>query len=260
MRKTYRTHKGSKAYWTQRWENVEADNGELNFEKYPGKFADVVMKRVDGRVLEAGCGAGRVVRHYSALGQSIVGMDFVEVALQKIRVAGTDATLCAANTLELPFSDDSFDGVLAFGLYHSLESGIDEALAETRRILKPGGWLCASMRADNFQNRVVDWMADRGNSSNAERHFHKANYSRQEFSRLLESTGFRVESFNYVENMPFLYKFALFRHRTHRRFNEHQARSEGYRFSAFGQVLQTALMKVRPSSFCNINVAIAQAV
>jgi hypothetical protein len=125
-------------------------------------------------------------------------------------------------------------------------------------VLRPGGWLCASMRADNLQNRVIDRMSDRGTKESDARQFHKANYSRREFKCLLETAGFKVDSFEHVANMSFLYKFALLRHRTHRRFDEHIARKEGYRFSSLGSFLQGGLMTIFPASFCNINVAIAQ--
>jgi SAM-dependent methyltransferase len=260
MRLTYRSHGGSLDYWRQRWSQIPADDGALNLERYPGRYAERVMQSVDGPVLEAGCGAGRVLLHYRRAGRPIVGVDFIEVALTKIRKEDPEVPLAAADVTRLPFADQSFDGVLAFGLYHSLESGVAQALAETRRIMRPGGLLCASMRADNVQNRIVDWMADRQAPAQSERHFHKANYTRREFADLLAAAGFSVERMEYVENMPLLYKFPVFRHASHRRFNEHRARGEGYRLSAIGRALQGALIGLMPASFCNINVATARAV
>jgi len=260
MRKTYRAHSGSKAYWAQRWEQIPADDGELNLQRYPGKFAEQVMRQTDGPVLEAGCGAGRVLLHYYRQGRPIIGMDFIEIALAKIRSIEPNISLCTADTINLPFRDGSFAAIFAFGLYHGLESGIENALAETRRVTRSGGWLCVSLRADNLQNRVIDWMAERKAPKGTERRFHKANYTRKEFIKLLEEAGFSVKSLEYVENMPFLYKIPALRHRSHRKFNEHNARGEGYRLSLLGKILQTALINLSPGSFCNINVAFARAV
>ncbi len=260
MRKTYRAHSGSKAYWAQRWEQIPADDGDLNLQRYPGKFAEQIMRQTDGPVLEAGCGAGRVLLHYYRQGRPIMGMDFIEIALAKIRGIESEIPLCTADTTNLPFRDSSFSAVLAFGLYHGLESGIESALAETRRVIRSDGWLCVSLRADNLQNRIIDWMAERKASEGTKRHFHKANYTRKEFVKLLEEAGFSVKRVEYVENMPFLYKIPALRHRSHRKFNEHNARGEGYRLSLLGQVLQASLISLSPRSFCNINVAFAQAV
>ena len=101
---------------------------------------------------------------------------------------------------------------------------------------------------------------DRCAAAGAERRFHKANYSRSEFADMLTAAGFTLERMEYVENMPFLYKFPWLRHPDHRRFDEHRARGEGYRLSVLGQALQGALIGLAPASFCNINVATARAV
>jgi hypothetical protein len=61
-----------------------------------------------------------------------------------------------------------------------------------------------------------------------------------------------------VENMPILYKFAFFRAREHKVFDENKARKEGYRLSWLGQRLQNFLMRIAPDQFCNIYVLIAR--
>ena len=161
MRATYRAHGGVQAYWQARWEAVPADEGTLSLTRYPGVFAQEIMSRVEGPVLEAGCGAGRVVRHFHDEGREIIGIDFIPDVLRKVRDADANVRLAAADVLNLPFPSEFFGGVLAFGLYHNLESDLDRALKETRRTLRPGGLLCASFRADNVQNRVLDKIADR---------------------------------------------------------------------------------------------------
>jgi hypothetical protein len=60
-----------------------------------------------------------------------------------------------------------------------------------------------------------------------------------------------------VENMPILYKFAIFRSSSHKKFDENIARAEGYCLSWLGQRLQNFLMRYFPDQFCNIYVLIA---
>jgi SAM-dependent methyltransferase len=256
MRITYRTHEGNQDYWHQRWDQIPADEGGLNFDRYPGKYADWVIERCEGSILEAGCGAGRVLIHYHRLGKPIVGMDFIEVALTKMKAIEPDMPMVAGDVNNLPLTDNSFGAVLAFGLYHNLENGFVEALKETKRILNPGGYLCASMRADNWQTRITDWLANRGKSM-AQKSFHKVNYTPREIRTAFSEAGFEIRKFENVENMPFLYKFGMFRHPTHKVFDETVARAEGYRLSSFGQLLQNILVKSAPSSFCNIYVVTA---
>lgn len=163
MRVTYRRHRGNREYWNKRWQAVEADLGGLNLSRYPGLYAERALEcdLPDGPMLEAGCGAGRVLLHYHRNGHPVVGFDFVHHALEKIRSVDGEVPLLTGDILQLPFASESFSSVMAFGVYHNLESGIEKALAETRRTLKPGGVLCASMRADNIQNQVIDWLATR---------------------------------------------------------------------------------------------------
>jgi len=260
MRVTYRWHGGSRAYWGRRWSQIPADTGGLNVERYPGRYAEAIMRRVDGEVLEAGCGAGRVLLHYHRLGRRIVGVDYIETALAKIRRIESSVPLCVADITHLPVRDGRFAAILAFGLYHSLEHDIDVALAETRRALQPGGLLCASVRMDNLQNRLVDLIAARNAPKTGAHAFHKLNYTEREFVDLLKAAGFASEQIEYVENMPFFYKFRPLRHRTHRRFDENRARAEGYRLSWYGRALQRSLIALMPRSFCNIMVATARAI
>ena len=258
MRVTYRSHGGSREYWEQRWAQIPADAGQLNLERYPGRFAEMIMRRVDGPVLEAGCGAGRVLLHYHRLGRSITGIDYVRTAVDKINALDPTVRAEQADIANLPFDDGQFAAVLAFGLYHSLERDADKALAETRRVLRHGGLLCASVRMDNIQNRINDWLADRNDRSGGPRQFHKANFTTREFDALLRQAGFEPERTEYVENMPLMYKFRPFRHPTHRAFNEHVARGEGYRLSRLGNAVQRSLIATLPRSFCNIMVATAR--
>ena len=219
MRITYRGHAGNRAYWQSRWDGTPADSGDLNLERYPGRFAERVMARASGPVLEAGCGAGRVLRHYYDKGVDIIGMDFIHSAVAKIRQEDPNVPVLVGDISKLAFADESFGAVLAFGLYHNLERGVAEALLETRRVLRMGGILCASVRADNIQNRVVDRIYDR-RLGQANKSFHKVNFKSNELVRLLENGGFRVYEVHYIANMPFLYQFPLLRHRTHRVFEE----------------------------------------
>jgi SAM-dependent methyltransferase len=257
---TYRPHGGSRAYWQARWDDVDADTGELNLQHYPGKFAEDTLRRlaVGGPILEAGCGAGRVVRFYHHQGRDIIGMDFIPTAVQKIRQAVPTVPLTAADVEKLPFADESLSCVLAFGLYHNLEQGVAGAVRETRRVLKTGGHLCAAMRLDNIQNRMIDWLANRKQSS-GEWRFHKINYTQKELKDVFSHNGFAIEDIYFVENMPFVYKFRPFRAASHKTFNETKGRAEGYRLSLLGNAVQKMLIGLFLPAFCNAAVIIARA-
>ena len=164
----------------------------------------------------------------------------------------------------LRFANQSFKYILAFGLYHNLEHGLDKAIQETYRVLEKGGSVCASFRADNIQTKLTDLLADRKAKSNGGEtkavSFHKMNLTRSEYEQLFTREGFVIDFVSPVENMPILYKFAIFRSVEHKQFDENKARAEGYRLSWFGQRLQNFLMRFFPDQFCNIYVLIASKV
>jgi len=260
MRITYRKSL-NKDYWAKRWGDIPADLPMENKSVYPLKYAELTVRDKQGKILEAGCGAGRILRYYHNHGYDILGFDFIDVAIEKLKHVDPSLQAEVGDITDLRFNDGSFDYVLAFGLYHNLEQGLKDAVAETSRVLSSGGRVCASFRADNIQTRLTDWLTDRrakkAGMQSQNREFHKMNLTRREFVQLFEDAGFTIDDVYPVENMPILYKFRFFRASAHKDFDENRARSEGYRLSWFGQALQNFLMRFFKNQFCNIYVLIA---
>lgn len=265
MRVSYRHH-DSRAYWSSRWAKTAADAPMENREVYPLKYALEAVSRsgasiAAGLICEAGCGNGRLVRYFMRHGYSIKGFDFIPEAIEKIKEIEPTADVETGDILNLRYPDACFDAFLAFGLYHSLPWHLqDQALRETWRVMKPGAILCASFRADNLCNRMLDYLREReeGKGEDGKDKFHKLNLTRGEFTKLLSDHGFIVEKLDYVVNMPLLYKFACFRHASHKVFEEHKGRSEGYLLNAAGKALWKNFMRFFPAQTCNVFVAMAR--
>jgi len=258
MRITYR-YQNTKEYWSERWENISVDEPMENVDAYPLKYAELTIS-TQGKILEAGCGAGRLLRYYKQRGYDISGIDFIEHAITKLKQVDSELQVRTADITDLPYPANTFRYVLSFGLLHNLEHGLKKAMQETYRVLQEGGKVCASFRADNVQTRLSDWLAQskrRSRNTGSPLHFHKRNLTRSEFIALFEDARFVVEAVYPVENMPLLYKFRIFRARYHKRFDESRARVEGYRLTWIGTALQKLLM-LFPESFCNLFVIIAR--
>ena len=259
MRVTYRNH-NVKDYWTSRWDDIPADQPMENNQVYPLKYSEQTVIDRQGKILEAGCGAGRILRYYHNQKLDIVGMDFIEVAIEKLKKIDTTLKVEVGDITDLRFKNESFKYILAFGLYHNLEFGLKQAIDETYRVMEYGGAVCASHRADNFQTRLTDWLTERRAKKNVTdkvSEFHKTNLTRSEFKQVFEKGGFTVDSIVPGENMPILYKFRSFRAINHKFFNENIARAEGYKLSWLGQLCQNCLMRFFPNQFCNIYILIA---
>ena len=261
MRKTYR-RSNNKDYWTKRWSDIPADLAMKNKSKYPLKYAEMMIENNRGRILEAGCGAGRILRYYHNLNYEIIGIDFIDIAIEKIKKVDSSLNVEVGDIKSLRFDDNYFQYILAFGLFHNLEHGLKDSIAESYRILKNGGSICASFRADNLQTKLVDFLASlkekKINYPSTEKKFHKMNLTKKEFTNLFTKVGFNIEFIEPVENMPILYKFSFFRHKSHKKFNENLARKEGYKLSWYGLIIQKILMTLMPYQFCNIYVLIAR--
>ena len=255
-------HKNIKDYWTKRWDDIPVDHPMQNPNIYPLKFARFTIHSKDGRILEAGCGAGRILRYYADRGHDIVGIDFVSSVIQKLKTTDPKLNVEVGDITNLQFSDQSFKYVLAFGLYHNLGHKLDKAMHETYRILQEGGRVCASFRADNVKTWLTDWMtghrARKQGIKVPATEFHKMNLKEDEFINLFKRAGFNIEKVWSVENMPFLYKFPFFRAKAHKVFNENAARKEGYKLSLIGNVIQKSLLRCFPKQFCDVFVLIAK--
>jgi len=98
------------------------------------------------RILDAGCGAGPLSAALRDRGAIVSGFDasagMLELARRRL---GDGADLRVADLGgPLPYADDTFDDVVASLVLHYLEDW-GPALAELRRVLKPGGRLIASV-------------------------------------------------------------------------------------------------------------------
>jgi len=91
-------------------------------------------------VLEVGCGSGMGLAYLATRAARVVGGDPTPALLDEARqhLPGTELVQLSAD--RLPFEDASFDVVLMLEMIYYVED-LDRALAEARRVLKPGGRL-----------------------------------------------------------------------------------------------------------------------
>lgn len=110
-------------------------------------LADLVPL-TDQRIIELGCGNARLARSLLArhAGSQLVGLE-VDAVQHAQNVANPQQRLVfmAGSAEAVPFPDASFDGALMLkSLHHVPLDGMDQALAEVARVLKPGGWFYVS--------------------------------------------------------------------------------------------------------------------
>ena len=116
-----------------------------------------VAKATRGRVLELGCGTGRVLIPLARVSRRVTGLDFSDAMLARARVRvarlkrAHRPRLIRGDMRQLPFADASFATVIApYGVLQSLTGDADlaSALRETARVLKSGGRLVIDLVPD----------------------------------------------------------------------------------------------------------------
>jgi SAM-dependent methyltransferase len=107
-------------------------------------------------LLDWGCGCGRVLRHWSDLSRTrVCGCD-ITPKMVKWCNENLPFVEAAVNGLEppLPYADSTFDLVYAFSVMTHLSADLQRAwVAESRRVLEPGGYFIFSTLGEYFVSR-----------------------------------------------------------------------------------------------------------
>ena len=130
--------------WDVRWQTPE---GRADWETpEPDVVAELDRLIANGPLggLDLGCGVGRHALAMAALGVETSAIDASEHGLDRLRSLARerDLRITTASGLmtDLPFASASFDYVLAFNvIYHGDPGIVGTALAEIKRVLRPGG-------------------------------------------------------------------------------------------------------------------------
>lgn len=113
------------------------------------------------QVLDSGCGSGATLHWLSELVDRSVGLDVSLPGLARSQRAAPRSCFLAASAVALPFSEDEFDLVVSTDvLQHLRVEERHQAIAETARVLRPGGRALFRTNVRSLRGGVVerdDW-------------------------------------------------------------------------------------------------------
>jgi SAM-dependent methyltransferase len=115
---------------------------------------EAVREAEPRRLLEVGPGRGEMAQRFAQeLDADVIGVDQSARMVELTRARGVEAVV--GDVCELPFRDGVFDVVVAaWMLYHVNELG--RALAEIRRVLRPGGAFVAATNSERSLGELWD--------------------------------------------------------------------------------------------------------
>lgn len=103
------------------------------------------------QVLDLACGPGVVAGMAAARGAVVCGLDFSAAMLAEARATHRSVQFVGGDAEAVPLPDASFDAVVSnFGLHHVPRPAL--ALAEARRVLRPGGRVAFTFWAGHAEN------------------------------------------------------------------------------------------------------------
>lgn len=167
------------------------------------------------RVLDLGCGNGRLFELFKGRNIEYTGVDFSEKLIEKAKEKYGDY-FKVADTFNLPFPDNHFDSIWSIAVFHHIPSKQLrlQALQEIKRILKTNGKLiitCWNLYQSNylkllfkftlikllggskldFEDILVPW-----GKTDVYRYYHA--FTRKELKKLFQKAGFKIEELKYL--------------------------------------------------------------
>ncbi|HCT64580.1 MAG TPA: glycosyl transferase family 2 [Lachnospiraceae bacterium] len=141
----------------------------------------------DKNILDSACGSGYGTAILSSNNNNVVGLDISEEAIEyaKENYLNKDINFVVGSIAELPFADNSFDGVVSFETIEHVHGEVqNKFLQEVKRVLKNNGILVIS--TPNHDVYKIK----------GENHFHVKEFTFQEFKTFLESNFKQVKLYS----------------------------------------------------------------
>jgi len=143
--------KADSEMWDDRWQQEDLEKLFA-----PRKLAgtDETVLKVTGkylpsgaRLLEGGCGLGMNVHLLGSHGYQVIGIDYAEKTIEKMKTLMPALDLRYGNLEHLEFEDGYFDGYWSFGVIEHFYHGYQKIAREMFRVIKPGGYLFVTVPA-----------------------------------------------------------------------------------------------------------------
>lgn len=138
-------------------------------------FIEAVGTGADVRVLDAGCGTGRMSRYVADRGCRVEGVDLSSNMVAMARRDHGDLVFTVGSLTDLPYANDQFAGVMLwYSIIHTPPSGQQQIFDEVARVLRPGGHVLVGFQAGEGRRDLSQAYRQFGHEILLERHLYSA--------------------------------------------------------------------------------------
>lgn len=181
---------------------VDIESGKIdrsNFEANIQFLEEIGLLKEDIKILEVGCGAGRLTNYLTHKGFNIIGFDISRSLIEEGDIRYPDAVKFLASGDSMPFSNSTFDVVLSFDVLEHIPD-VNKHMLEVRRVLKKGG-LYLFQTPNKLTNMPFEIIKNR--SLTEHKKYHCSLQTFWSLKKLLTSHGF---TFTFVK-IPIMNEF-----------------------------------------------------
>ncbi len=198
-------------FWTARWGDARLNcvgNGcryLAHRDEYCAMKPYLDRLPAGARLLDAGCGMGDWTVFLAEQGFNVVGLDISQAVIAALRSQFPRLAFERGDIRRMDFPAGHFDACFSWGVCEHFEEGLQPCIAETWRVLKPGGYLFVSVPFHNLRHilhglrRWEAWDADLASGlkdanylSRPPVRFYQWRLTRAELARELVIGGFDV--------------------------------------------------------------------
>jgi ubiquinone/menaquinone biosynthesis C-methylase UbiE len=205
-----------KNQWNKVWEEdtIERNQSKLDYPEYWDLYDKYIKK--DGKLLEAGVGLGKWLNYFQKKDYDIVGIDYSDVAVQKLKDYDSSLNAVYGDVTDIPFDDNTFDTYLSYGVLEHLEdvNTLKKAVSEIHRVVKKDGIAYITIPNLTILN-YIDFLKNKLGNNNyvrklfgkeaVESNFFEYNYTEKEFLSYFDTDKFEICEV-VPENIPLILK------------------------------------------------------